>query len=38
MAHREDDGTTWVRIAGSRRRRLEDQQAWLAERTRVTAP
>ncbi len=38
VAHREDDGSTWVRIAGSRRRRLEDQQAWLAERTRVTAP
>ncbi len=30
VAHREDDGSTWVRIAGSRRRRLEDQQAWLA--------
>ena len=38
VAHREDDGSTWVRIAGSRRRRLEDQQAWLAGRARVTAP
>jgi len=38
VAHREGGRTAQVRIAGSRRRRLEDQQAWLSGRTRVSAP
>lgn len=38
VAHRDGDRTAWVRLAGSRRRRLEEQQAWLSDRARVTAP
>lgn len=38
VAHREDGRTAWVRIAGSRRARLEEQQAWLQDRDRVSIP
>jgi CubicO group peptidase (beta-lactamase class C family) len=38
VAHREGGRTAWLRYAGGRRRPLEEQQAWLAGRPRVTAP